>query len=153
MDPSARLDATDRRIVALLSADCRLTFQQVGDAVGLSAPAAYQRVKKLERDRVVRGYHADVDPVALGRRLVAFLEIDAEREDEAVEQLLAGWHRGGEALECHRLVSGRFLTKVRVPDVARLEELLDAARARGVRATAQLGVRTLFEHRASAAGG
>lgn len=141
-----QLDAVDRRIVRLLAADARLTFQELGDAVGLSAPAAFQRVKKLEQAGVVRGYHADVDPAALGRGVVAFLQIEAG--PTGVEPLLAGWRRGGEAEECHRLAAGRFLVKVRVPDLAHLEQLLGAAHATGAGATAEIGVRTLFEQRA-----
>lgn len=151
MDTAPHLDPADRRIVALLAADARLTFQQLGDAVGLSAPAVYQRVRKLERAGVVRGYHADVDPAALGRGIVAFLRIEAGRE--GVEQLLAGWRQGGEAQECHRLASGRFLAKVRVRDLAHLERLLTAAHSAGADATAEIGVRTLFEHQAVAVQG
>lgn len=149
MEHPASLDPTDQRLVALLAANARLTFQQLGDAVGLSAPAAYQRVKKLERGGVVRGYHADVDRAALGGGIVAFLEIEAAQGHRA-EQLLADWQQAGEALECHRMASGRFLTKVRVRDLGHLETLLEAARGAGARATAAVGIRTLFEHPAAA---
>jgi Lrp/AsnC family leucine-responsive transcriptional regulator len=52
------MDAADRHLLSLLQGDSRLTYEELGEAVGLSAPAAYQRVRKLEESGAVIGYHA-----------------------------------------------------------------------------------------------
>jgi len=62
------VDATDRRIVALLREDARRSFKDIGTHVNLSAPAVKRRVDRLEADGVIRGYTAMVDPRAFGWR-------------------------------------------------------------------------------------
>ena len=58
------MDEIDHRIVALLRENARRSFQDIGERVALSAPAVKRRVDRLERDGVIRGYSADVDPSA-----------------------------------------------------------------------------------------
>jgi DNA-binding Lrp family transcriptional regulator len=70
-----RGDDIDRRIVALLVADGRATYQAIGDAVGLSAPAAKRRVDRLVADRTITGFTALVDPSLEGSPLEAFVEL------------------------------------------------------------------------------
>ena len=62
------IDDVDRRLVAELQGDARLTIAELGRRVGLSAPAVADRLRRLERDGVITGYRADVDPRALGTR-------------------------------------------------------------------------------------
>ncbi len=69
------LDETDRRIVAEVQDDARLTMAELGRRVGLSAPAVTERLGRLEQRGVIRGYHADVDPRALGLSLGAVVRI------------------------------------------------------------------------------
>ncbi len=69
------VDHTDRRLLSILQRHGRSTYQELGDAVGLSAPGAYQRVKRLEEGRVIAGYSARVDQAALGRPLLVLLDI------------------------------------------------------------------------------
>src|SRR4051794_30988144 len=69
------LDETDRRIVAEIQDDARLTMAELGRRVGLSAPAVTERLGRLEQRGVIRGYHADVDPRALGLSLGAVVRI------------------------------------------------------------------------------
>ena len=59
----------------MLRDDARATFQELGNAVGLTAPAVYQRVKKLEDVGVITGYHAAVDAAALGRPVTALIQV------------------------------------------------------------------------------
>jgi DNA-binding Lrp family transcriptional regulator len=68
-----QFDDTDRRIVALLREDARRSFQDIGKHVHLSAPAVKRRVDRLERDGVVKGYTAVVDPAAFGWGSEAFV--------------------------------------------------------------------------------
>jgi DNA-binding Lrp family transcriptional regulator len=69
------LDATDQAILAALEADASQTARQIGDAVGLSQPAAYRRIKRLEDMGVITGYTLDVDRSALGYDVVVFLGV------------------------------------------------------------------------------
>jgi Lrp/AsnC family leucine-responsive transcriptional regulator len=142
--PSIQLDSVDRRLLALLGADARLSYRQLGEAVGLSTAAAFQRVRKLEEAGIVRGYHAEVSPEALGRGVVAFLFLEATGGDDVTERLVAGWRSSGDAAECHRLSSGRYLVKVRLSEIAALEGFVRSATARGARVSAEIGLRTLF---------
>src|SRR4051794_15908432 len=68
-------DALDQRIVALLVENGRATFAEIGEAVGLSAPAAKRRVDRLVADGVITGFAAQVDPAAVGTTMEAFIEL------------------------------------------------------------------------------
>ena len=65
-EPDASLDEVDRQILAELQSDGRMTNVELARRVGLSAPPCLRRVRRLEEERIIRGYHADLDPVALG---------------------------------------------------------------------------------------
>src|ERR1700761_1114532 len=69
------MDPTDRRIVALLRENARRSYQDIGRYVHLSAPAVKRRVDRLEREGVVLGYTATVDPEAFGWRAEAFVAL------------------------------------------------------------------------------
>src|ERR1700742_4625471 len=72
------MDATDRRIVALLRENARRSFSDIGKHVHLSAPAVKRRLDRLERDGVLLGYSAVVDPEAFGWHAEAFVEMFCE---------------------------------------------------------------------------
>jgi Lrp/AsnC family leucine-responsive transcriptional regulator len=118
-----QIDEKDWILLKRLQKDARLSFAALGRAAGLSAPAAAERLRRLEQSGVVAGHHARIRPEELGLDLRAFIEIQVKRPDyarfqKAVEKLQ--W-----VLECHH-VSGRgsFLMKVAVPNVAGLELLI-----------------------------
>src|SRR3954470_13792754 len=69
------LDATNLRLLGELQADARLSLAELGRRVGLSSPAVAERVQRLEADGVLRGYHADIDPRALGLSLTAVIRV------------------------------------------------------------------------------
>ncbi|MGB0498762.1 MAG: Lrp/AsnC family transcriptional regulator [Rubricella sp.] len=69
------LDATDRAILALLQEDGALNAKEIGDRIGLSQPAAYRRVRRLEEEGIIAGYALDVDAAALGYGVTVFLGI------------------------------------------------------------------------------
>ena len=72
------MDDIDRRIVALLRENARRSYQDIGDHVHLSAPAVKRRVDRLERDGVMLGYTAIVDPEAFGWHAEAFVDLYCE---------------------------------------------------------------------------
>ncbi len=139
------LDATDRRLLALLQDDARLGYQELAEAVGLSAPATYQRVKKLEAAGVVVGYHARLDPARAGYGVVAMLRVRPGPATN-VRRLEKAWQAAPEVLECHRVSGdGGYLVKLRLARPDRLAAHLDAAMAAGCVALADLALDTVVE--------
>lgn len=119
------LDAIDLRILALLQRDGRMSNAAIARDVGLAPSAVFQRIRKLESEGAIRGYHADLDPNALGHGLLAFVAVGAAVGARARETaaLLA---EIPEVVEVHRVVGDDcFLIKVRVRDTTALGALLD----------------------------
>jgi Lrp/AsnC family leucine-responsive transcriptional regulator len=119
-----QLDPTNRQLIAALQEDARLSLAELGRRVGLTAPAVGERLGRLEQAGVIRGYHADVDPRALGYELSVILRIrPAPRMIPKVAELA---QRTPEVTECHR-VTGEdcFIMRLHVRDVLHLEELID----------------------------
>src|SRR5437868_1317478 len=69
------IDETDRKILGLLKQDSRMQYAEIGKKVNLSAPAVHARVKKMEKEGVIKGYTVEISPVALGVSLCAFIRI------------------------------------------------------------------------------
>ncbi len=90
--PSIEFDKTDRKILSLLQADGRMTNAELSQRISLSPSACLRRVQRLERDGVIAGYRAEVDPERLGLGLQAFVRVqlkshDAERIDAFARQV------------------------------------------------------------------
>ena len=120
------LDKIDRNILRILQADGRISFTELGEKVGLSTTPCTERVRRLERAGVITGYHARVDPVAMGRPLLVFVELTlSSKSGELFEKLRAELVHEPRVLECH-LVSGRFdyLIKARLSAMSEYRELL-----------------------------
>ena len=119
-----QLDTTNRRLIEALQEDARMSLAALGRRVGLSAPAVGERLGRLEQAGVIRGYHADVDPRALGYELSVILRIrPAARMIPKVADLARGTP---EVTECHRVTGDDcFVMRLHVRDVAHLEELID----------------------------
>jgi DNA-binding Lrp family transcriptional regulator len=84
------VDATDRKIVTLLRENARRSFKDIGSHVHLSAPAVKRRVDRLERDGVLRGYAAVVDPAAFGWHTEAFVDLfcDGRMPGEVIKRVV-----------------------------------------------------------------
>src|SRR5215207_2247394 len=85
------MDAVDRRIIAALRANGRATFAELGRQVGLSASAVHERVGKLEAMGVITGYHAMVDPRAVGLGVTALIGIQPTEvgDDDSIAASIA----------------------------------------------------------------
>jgi Lrp/AsnC family leucine-responsive transcriptional regulator len=118
------MDALDWKALALLAARGRLSWAELAEALGLSAPAAADRVKRLEEQGIVRGYEARVDPKAVGDGLTAFIAVNVARPRDRAE-LARRVAETPEILECHH-VAGEddYLLKVRCRGTEDLERLL-----------------------------
>ena len=90
-----KLDAIDRRILHELQADGRITNVELSQRAKISAPPCLRRVRGLEQDGFIRGYHADLDPKALGYEVTAFafvgLTSQAEPDLKAFEEQVRQW--------------------------------------------------------------
>ena len=118
------LDPTNVTLLTELQDDARLTLAELGRRVRLSSPAVAERLQRLERSGTVGGYHAEIDPRALGLTLSVVLRIrPAPREIHKVAELA---QRTPEVTECVR-VTGEdcFVMRAHVRDVLHLEEVID----------------------------
>ncbi|WP_179402597.1 Lrp/AsnC ligand binding domain-containing protein [Burkholderia guangdongensis] len=124
--PIRALDKLDRRILKLLQADGRMAMKDLAEQVGLTVTPCIERVRRMERDGVITGYHAHVDPSQLGAALLVFVEITlSHKSGNAFEQFRREVMKIDEVLECH-LVSGDFdyLIKARIGEMADYRKLL-----------------------------
>lgn len=146
-DPS-ELEAIDRQVVQVLAADGRMSYTDLAEQVGLSVSATHQRVRRLEARGVIQGYAAQVDPVALGLGLTAFVSItpiDPAAPDDAPDRL-----RHLSAIEaCHSVAgASSYLLKVRVGQPEDLERLLQEIRkAANMRTETTVVLSTPYEGR------
>ncbi|MEZ2294786.1 winged helix-turn-helix transcriptional regulator [Variovorax sp. RCC_210] len=120
------LDRIDRKILDVLQRQGRMSMTELAEHIGLSASPCAERVKRMERDGVITGYHARVAPEALGKTLLVFVEIKLSAKsgdvfDKVKQELL----HMPEVLECH-LVSGSFdyLVKARLSGMSEYRHLL-----------------------------
>ncbi|SHI53163.1 Lrp/AsnC family transcriptional regulator [Wenxinia saemankumensis] len=124
--PGGRLDEIDRRILAELQADGRMTNVELASRVGISAPPCLRRVRGLEEQGYIRGYHADVDPHELGFEVQVFamvgLRSQSEADLSAFEERVRGWPL---VRECHML-NGEvdFILKCTAPDLRTFQAFL-----------------------------
>jgi len=136
------LDVIDRRILSLLQDDAKISQAKVASAVGLTAPSVNERIRKLERSGIIRGYVALLDERKLGLDITAFVEIFIEHPKFEAGFIVAV-KTLDEVLECHH-ITGEFslLLKVRVQDMAAFRRLLieKLNTVRGVRQTRTLMV-------------
>jgi DNA-binding Lrp family transcriptional regulator len=114
------LDAVDRQILAELQADGRMTNVELARRVELSAPPCLRRVRRLEEAGIIRGYHAEVDPVALGWPITFFALVGLESQKqvmlESFQDEVKTWP---EVRECHMIRGGGdFLLRLVARDTA-----------------------------------
>lgn len=120
------LDRTDRKILDILQRQGRMSMTELAEQIGLSTSPCAERVKRLERDGVISGYHARVSPEALGKTLLVFVEIKlASKSGDVFDQVRQELLHVPEVLECF-LVSGGFdyLVKARLRGMSEYRHLL-----------------------------
>ncbi|MBC2643388.1 MULTISPECIES: Lrp/AsnC family transcriptional regulator [unclassified Rhodococcus (in: high G+C Gram-positive bacteria)] len=129
MDDSLRMDVLDRRIVARLERNARSSFATIGADVGLSAPAVKRRVDRLVESGVITGFHAALDPRALGQGVEVFVELYCSGRTSAVE-IARIVSRHTEVQEAYTVTGdANALLRVRTTDTAHLERTLENLRS------------------------
>jgi Lrp/AsnC family leucine-responsive transcriptional regulator len=120
------LDRIDRRILDILQRDGRISMTELAGEVGLSASPCTERVKRMERAGVISGYFARVNPEALGKTLLVFVEIKlSTKSGDVFDAVRKELLHMPEVMECH-LVSGSFdyLLKFRLRGMKEYRHLL-----------------------------
>lgn len=116
------LDPFDRKILAALNNDGRATYAEIGDQVGLSAPAVHERVKRL-RQHAIKGIGARLDGPACGKNFLAFVHVDAEGWGKS--QRMMGLSDFPEIEEMHSVAGDTcVIMKVRTANAQALEKFL-----------------------------
>lgn len=133
------LDATDRRILRALQLDGRITNAELAKRCHLSPAACLERVRRLRERGVILGYAALIDPAAVGRGLLIFIEVVLDRTTgELFDAFAAEARRTPEILECHMVAGGfDYLIKARLADMEAYRAFLGDVLVRmpGVRET------------------
>jgi Lrp/AsnC family leucine-responsive transcriptional regulator len=126
----ALLDGTNRRLLAELQADGRLSLAELGRRVGLSSPAVAERLQRLEQDDVILGYHAELNPRALGFALTAVIRVrPAVRQLTQIRDVAQATP---EVVECRRITGEDcYIMTAQVRSIEHLEEVIDRFAAYG----------------------
>jgi Lrp/AsnC family leucine-responsive transcriptional regulator len=118
------IDETNRRIIEELQAEARLSMAELGRRVSLSPPAVAERVQRLERAGVISGYHASVDPKAIGYPLAAVVRVrPLSRQLHKIPEVA---REIPEVVECYRITGEDcFFVKLHLRAMEDLEPILD----------------------------
>jgi DNA-binding Lrp family transcriptional regulator len=121
------VDAIDRKIIAQLEGEGRLTVTEVAQRVRLSVAACHRRIRELERSAAIRGYRAVIDPAAIGAGFEVLVSVTMEREDAAtIEQFESGLADVAEVRHAERLFGDPdYLVRVTTSDIATYQTLRD----------------------------
>lgn len=123
---AASLDEIDRKILLLLQGGGRMTNAALAEAVGLTPTPMLQRMRRLEQSGVIKGYMAIVDPVKVGKPILAFVHVTLKGHGLALHRKLLDIVEGlEEVIECHHIAGDEdFLLKVAARDIAEIEGFL-----------------------------
>jgi Lrp/AsnC family leucine-responsive transcriptional regulator len=118
------LDDVNLRLLEELRADPRQSIAQLGRRVGMSPPAVGERVRRLEETGIIKGYHLDINPAAIGLPITVYIRIRPSAGNLSAIADLAD--RIPEVVECHR-VTGEdcFILKAHIPAMDQLDRILD----------------------------
>jgi Lrp/AsnC family leucine-responsive transcriptional regulator len=132
------LDETGWQILAALQQEARLSYSELGQRVGLSAPAVGERVRKLEEAGVITGYHAEINRALVGLPVTAIIRMGLHVSQSSA-RAIAGIREVAEVLECSRVLGGdTLILKVGATSIAHLERLIDRLLVYGPLTTAMV---------------
>lgn len=124
--PKRALDAIDRRLLAALQEDARLTSAQLAERAGLSASPCARRIRLLEEAGIITGYVAVLDQVAVGLPVSVFASIKLERQrEEELDRFAQAVARWPEVVDCYLMTGQRdYLLRIVVEDLDAYERFL-----------------------------
>ena len=121
-----KLDHIDHKILKHLQENARITNADLADKVGLSPTPCLRRLRRLEADGIIKGYHTEINREALGVNVTVIILVKLEREDDkTLREFEEAIRAREEVMECH-LVTGKFdyFIRVIVPSLAAYEAFL-----------------------------
>jgi Lrp/AsnC family leucine-responsive transcriptional regulator len=120
----------DRALLVELQADARLSLAELGRRVGLSAPAVAERLQRLQLEGVITGFHARIDPRALGLAITAVIRVrPLPRQIQEVARIAQD---SAEVVDCRRITGEDcYIMTAHLRSVEHLEELIDRFTAYG----------------------
>jgi DNA-binding Lrp family transcriptional regulator len=121
-----KLDEIDLKILNILQTSGRITNSDLAKQVGISPPPVLERVKKLEKNNIIKSYVALVDPQTVGVATFTFVEVILScHKKDAVDEFINEIQKIDEVMECHHVTgSADFLLKIAVKNIPAYEELV-----------------------------
>jgi len=120
-----KLDEIGWHILQELQENARIPFAELGRRVGLSTPAVAERVRNMEDAQIIRGYRTEVDPMACGYNVLAFIRVNVA--GDKLQHFVELAKTRPEVLECHRVTGAEsFILKMAVTDMNHLESAIDS---------------------------
>ncbi len=128
MSKNVRISQNDARLLAILQADGRRSYADLGADLGMAGPSAHERVKKLESKGVIRGYSANVDPAAVGLGVLAFTWVRQAPGTITID-LMPQFANIPEIEECHHIAGeADYILKIRAVDMEHLGRVVRSSR-------------------------
>ncbi len=126
------LDRTDKRILAVLAEDGRISWRDLADRIGLSLTPTLRRARRLEEEGFIIGYSARFDETRLGAAISVFVSVTLERQaEDALDIFVSHISRVPEVMSCHLMSGGSdFLLRVVAPDLAAYEAFMSGVLTR-----------------------
>ena len=117
------MDAVDKKLISLLQKNARTPLKVLAEKVFLSSPAVSARIAKLEKEGILKGYHAEVDPLKVGYHIMAFINLEMEPVQKPEFYQFARECKS--VLECH-CITGQYtiLLKVAFPSTMELDSFI-----------------------------
>ena len=117
------MDAIDKKILELLQDNGRMTVKEITQTISLTAPAVSERIKRLEKDGVIEGYTAIINPRKMGRTVHAIINVSVQPSD--TDKLINLVSNEPMVVECHH-VTGEYsyMIKVDAFEISDLEKLI-----------------------------
>ncbi|KRB94003.1 MULTISPECIES: Lrp/AsnC family transcriptional regulator [Oxalobacteraceae] len=126
-------DLMDAKILEILQGDARITLAEIGRRIHMSQPAVAERVRRMETTGVITGYHARVNPAALGYGITAFIRVSKRSHETPVEVVAA---QVPQIVECHSITGDDCsIVKVVASSVGELEKVIVELTRCGVTST------------------
>lgn len=140
------LDKTNWQLLEALQQNARLSYSELGQRVGLTAPAVAERMRKMEEQGIIKGYHAEVDLAQLGLPIVALVRL-TPAAGQHCRSMASAVSELPEVLECYRMAGNdQVLVKVAATSIARLDSILDQLAIYGQPSTSITFSQSLKQH-------